>query len=363
MELNPRRLVNRLGHLTLLAPLAVLAAFSAYALFMTSDPKVQAVFERCLAGDNEDSVWYVKPATVAATPICCLASFFEAALGSTRSKIIMAEILSYAGALLMVMTLESARPRNQRNRIIANPTTPWLVFNLAGGALIWQLVIIPAFLHHEKKNTQLLRPQNQSDGHDIDAPSEGVKSLTNDSPANRDKDTNIQNYSEVAVSVNEIRAISLAVSIGYYFPSTLMLYRPCYSTIVVWHFFPIYIMVLRRTLRVWSSTSLTTTATEREHQRPITSPKLLLYSIPMGCSFVAHVALLHHMAFIHDDNSTTTRATLRLIQLDIALIGLTIMYWMTMVRGIRSVFINLIVGCVIGPGAALCLTWILHDTS
>ncbi|CAI4210268.1 unnamed protein product [Parascedosporium putredinis] len=73
-----------------------------------------------------------------------------AAVTSGRAFAVMAEILSFVAGLLTVYTVEGARICNAPNVLIAYPTGPLLIFNMIGGAFIWQLLIIPAFFHRAR---------------------------------------------------------------------------------------------------------------------------------------------------------------------------------------------------------------------
>ncbi len=64
----------------------------------------------------------------------------------------MGAVLSMVGGLLTVSTIEAARICNAPSVLIAYPTGPWLVFTLVGGAFVWELVIVPAFLHRARRN-------------------------------------------------------------------------------------------------------------------------------------------------------------------------------------------------------------------
>lgn len=102
--------VEHFSLVPLMLPLLLLAAATAFVLFLSSDANVNSLFTKCFPPEHVPPMAQVP---VVGPPMCCLVSFFHAALDSRRSSFIMNEILFYVGALLTVTTVESARLCNQ----------------------------------------------------------------------------------------------------------------------------------------------------------------------------------------------------------------------------------------------------------
>src|SRR5580698_574138 len=90
---------HRLSLPWLLAPLVLLATGTGYMLFLSSDDRVNSVFQQCINGTDG-----LATVPIIGVPLCCLISFFHAALDSRRSAAIMGEILAYVGCLLTITT-------------------------------------------------------------------------------------------------------------------------------------------------------------------------------------------------------------------------------------------------------------------
>lgn len=356
-----------------MAPLVLLAIVSAYALFMTANPVVQEVFVPCLDDPARVGAPFTTRLPLLGRPLCCLASFFEAVLDSSRSKAIMAEILTFIGALLSISTLESARRGNQENYIIANPMVPWLVFNLAGGAVVWQLVIVSAFLYHTKRrhgvtpNRHKYLQQGLSsstvDNENPTGPSIGAQ---NPSVMDDGSQTYPQQCLDALTHAEDECSMPLAIAMGYFGPSLVLLLWPSHQTVTVWLFFPVYVTLLRRSFRLWYT---------GRHQRQLYKIRWLkafnlgqyssilqrLFALPMWSSIVARLILLYHISAIPDDRSIATIATLRFVQLDTVAIATTVAYWVVMVRGFKQAGFSLLAGCLLGPGFGLCLAWLVDE--
>ncbi|CAI0655745.1 unnamed protein product, partial [Colletotrichum noveboracense] len=125
--------------------LLAIATFAA--LFIHSDVNIALLYSQC---DSRARLPAISKVPVFGTPVCFAISFFQNALDSARTFASMSAVLSFIAGLMTVTTVEAARICNAPNVLIANPTGPWLVFNLIGGAVVWELVMVPAFFHRSR---------------------------------------------------------------------------------------------------------------------------------------------------------------------------------------------------------------------
>ncbi|EGU85547.1 hypothetical protein HZS61_013113 [Fusarium oxysporum f. sp. conglutinans] len=371
---SERRAVDRHSLPSLVLPLVLLGLGTAWILFVNSDPSVSAVFTKCFplddgdgegdGSDGETTTPFVATIPIVGPPVCCLVSFFRAALDSHRSAIIMGEILSYVGALLTVTTLESARACNQSSSLIRNPTPSWLLFNLAGGAVVWQLVIIPSFLSHERKRQRL--PLERCNSVSVNSVTTAQQQSSEEQQAllgPQGQEQQQHEHMHRHLDPVEPPAISVGVVLGYFVPCMLFVLAPGTVSILAWLFFPAYSSIVRiavrRLLRVANPPSAA--AGSNLHPESSRAAVLWLYLVPILWSVVAHWLFLYNIAIVPDDRSHTTRAALGFIIADFTAIGLSVVYWMFVEAGWRLALLSLAAGAVLGPGAGLCLAWVLRE--
>jgi len=316
--------VHRLSFTSLLIPLLLLAAITTYALFVSSDDNVNAQFAQCFPAEpNSPSAPALTRVPVVGGPTCCLVKVFQAALASRRSTAIMAEILSFVGALLTVTTLESARRGSTATWLVANPTLAFLVFNLAGGAVVWQLVIVPAFLFHARKSeTALVMPAS----------------------------------TRGQIFWSDVMAVPVAMAVGYTLPCIPFLFAPTETWVFLWLFFPMYISGMRKLVRCFVPQGQTLV-----HPESNMGAMVVIYAVPVLVSVIAHYALLWELAYVRDDRSAVTRAALGFIQADLGLIAVTAVYWLLVEAGGRVALLYVLVGCIAGPGTGLCVAWVARE--
>lgn len=334
------------------------------------------------------------------TALCFAVLFFQTALDSTRARLKEAVIIGFLAGLATITAVESAkygerqdpvktgvnttRPQQReedtagkweeassgkgihadhqrRNshqaaavssrKVIDNLTIPWLLYNLAAGALAWQAIIIPAFLHEQ------LRPA-------AGRPS----TSTHLRPARN-------------TMMSEIISILLGVTFGLLIPSTLMIVNPTSTaTILVWLFFPIWVSLIQRTVRgVMRVRSPSDKNNHKVETKKRAGPIVLMpYAIPMIYSTVSHVLLAKNMLTEADDRGPLTRSAVLLLEIDHLAIFLAFLYWVwartvsttkktsstaarengRFVTGLQPVLITLVSGSLLGPGAGACLGWV-----
>lgn len=326
---------------TLMIVPVLLAIGTGVALFAHSDVNTPMLWSQC---HSHSRIPGLSRVPVLGTPLCYIVSFFQEALNSNRTRAVMAVILSFVGALLTVCTAESARGCNRPARVVANPTPAWMLFNLLGGAIVWQLLIVPA---------QIQRLRNifirQKDGGRNDEQEVGGDELE---ALGIDLDRNLAG--------SEIVAIPVSVALGYYLPSTLMLYFNSPATIGTWLFFPAYVTVVRQAVR-WAVQRAWDEMTERNihletHRRSLVP----VYLVPLLASVASHVTIIWNMTQ-PDDRKEMTRSTVKFIEIDFAFIGVTVLYWVWVETNWKVPASMVGVSALLGPGTGTLAGWLLRE--
>lgn len=251
----------------------------------------------------------------------------------------MGVVLAFIGGLLTVSTVEAARICNAPNVLIAYPTGPWLVFDLIGGAVVWELVIIPAFLHRARM--VLLEKRREDE--------EGLR---------RDIEELLEEHSR-HLPESEVIAIPVSVGIGYFIPSILMLIFKSPATIGVWLFFPVYVSLIRQGTRKFVN-YLRRADPGTIHIESSWQSLIYVYALPIICSVLAHFIAMGN-ATMPDDRKEMTRSTITFIEVDILFIALTVLYWMLVEVGWQVPLATLVTSIVVGPGAGVCLGWVYRE--
>ncbi|KAG5979470.1 hypothetical protein E4U55_005143 [Claviceps digitariae] len=328
----------------LLVPV-LLAIATSVSLFVHSDVNAALLWSQCHARSVLPTISRVP---VLGTPACFLVSFFHAALDSLRSKAVLSVVLAFVGSLLTVSTVESARLVNAKNPVVSRPTLPWLVFNLVGGALVWQLVIVPAFILAAKT-----------------WPVKGAEHQTGD-----EEDEDEDEDEDDAVSVNtegrevaqtEVVAIPLAVALGFYVPSALMLAGPSPVSISIWLFFPVYVSLIRQLVRSLLTMVLHCRSPPVCHLESHIQSFVIVYALPILASLLAHVFMIVNFLAKADDRKELTRSIVKFIEIDFQYIGLTLLYWVFVEVGWRVPLAMVASSVVLGPGAGTALGWLYRE--
>lgn len=348
----PRTLLHHHHYYYLLIVPIILAILTFILLFVHTDLEVAMLYSRC---HSRVLLPCISRIPVLGAPFCFLLSFFEATLASVRGFAIMSGILSFIGGLLTVSTVEAARICNGPNVLIAYPTGAWLFFNLIGGALVWELVIIPAFFHRSKA---ILAEREERERQQA---AEGEAHRTAEQHP-RDHPVHGAARRHLRV-VAEVYAIPAGVAFGFVAPSVAMLVLGTPAAIAVWLFFPVYVSVVRQFVRFavahwW----LGRERGGRSHHLESSTPSLfIMYAVPIVCSVLAHVYFFINIATRRDDSRELTRSTLRFVEIDFLFIALTVLYWLLVEAGWRVALISLAASLVLGPGAGICVGWYYRE--
>ncbi|OIW30116.1 hypothetical protein CONLIGDRAFT_557023, partial [Coniochaeta ligniaria NRRL 30616] len=283
------------------------------------------------------------------SPACFLVSFFQESVASSRSAAIMAAALSFVVGLLTVTTVESARGCNAPARLIRCPTGGWMVFNLLGGAVVWELVVVPSFL---VRGREIIAARREGAG--VRSPGGGMVA-----PLHPERGAAMRHLGSGAEAV----AIPVAVAVGCVLPGVLMLVlgEGAPAVVLVWLLFPVWVSLVRQGVRA----VLVRVGKDRfggslylEESRVWLA---VTYAVPVVCSVLAHGLLLWSLIAGRDDRKEMTRATTRFVEIDVGFVGVTVLYWLFVEAGWRVALVMLLGSVALGPGAGVCLAWVYRE--
>lgn len=381
------------------------------------------------------------------TPVCFAVSFFQAALNSQRGRLEKAVIVGLLAGLATVTAAESARARSTRDgrhdqqqqqylmsgennttgsttsndgdknssnstlsaKIVENPTLPWLLYNLALGALSWQLIIIPASIIQE--TVRLRRQQQRMDAQ----PRRTLTTATltplpgGGSGSEKIIENNLNDFVSVdgPPSANYL-SIPFSITLGLLLPSTLMLTTTTTTTsqtviILIWLVFPVWVFLIEQVVRSAlsslssssSSTCLTRSSCSSSGPARLT---MMIWAVPVLYSAVAHVLLIADVLRLFDTSpfpfsssssnpvgpsspsspppAAASHSALLLLEIDHAAIFIAYLYWLLVTtspspstsahhdrpraraRALTTVILSTL---LLGPGAGVCLGWSCRD--
>ncbi|KAH6611475.1 hypothetical protein Trco_001495 [Trichoderma cornu-damae] len=311
------------------------------ALFAHSDVDIALLWSQC---HSRARIPALSRIPLLGTPTCFLVSFFQCALDSLRSRAVMAVVLAFVGALATVSCVESARRCNRPNALIAKPTPWWLLFNLVGGALVWQLAIVPAFLHRAKALVLAERAWRDGGGEPVAAP-----------------DADAANAKEQGRTLPDAEAVAIpiAVAVGYFLPSALMLAYNSPAAVAAWLLFPLHVSLVRQGVRRIIDRIRRVGPTSIHHEAHWQCVALL-YALPVVLSAVAHVFLLWSLAQA-DDRKKMTKLTVTFVEIDVQFVAWTVLYWVFVEAGWKLPLSMIGVSILAGPGAGICLGWLYRE--
>lgn len=330
-----RPLIIRLRLPWLLIVPTLLAVLAVAMVILHSDYDIPALYSQCRSHARMHELSRIR---VVGPPSCFLVSFFQFANASARSFARMAVVLSFVAALLSVSLVESARLCNRPSKVLSRPTIPWLVFNLGGGALVWDFVIVPSFLRRAK---------------DVQAARESARA-----ERLREDDSDVDREVRCLTSQVEAWAIPIAVVVGFVVPSLAMLITNHPVSIAVWLFFPVWVSLIRYAVKVVGVNSVVDP--EPYHLESQRWPLAGVYAVPVLCSIVAHILLIVNI-FSPDDSREMTRATMRIILIDAVIIVFTVLYWILVEAGVLVSLAFIVLSVLLGPGAGLSASWVLRE--
>ncbi|KAK4183465.1 hypothetical protein QBC35DRAFT_393816 [Podospora australis] len=320
------RLLHRLSFpLLFIVPVLLAAGFIHFNL----DPMSE--LSNNLAGDNQCSEkiapkW--QPIFV-----CAMTKFFTITLTPPCGFAFHAVFLSFVAAVITVTRLDELRLSNlgRSNIITRNPQVSWLLSHVASGAVVLPLLLFPAHA----------------------APARGFTAASN-------------TIHHRLPNRAELLAIPVAVGLGFIVPSLALQVWPENSVVVLfWLFFPVLVSgiypLARDTLKTRFSQPENRSASEQE----VTASDLLaLYGLPSSVSVLSHWLFLfvtyrekHYPYELHE----AAKVSLGILRADFWVMASTMLYWLAVEAGMSTTLWTLIGSVVGGPGAGLCLGWIMRD--
>ncbi|KAI1810089.1 hypothetical protein GGS20DRAFT_569053 [Poronia punctata] len=342
-HMNFRRpLLHQLRLPYLLVVPVLLAVSAVLVLVLHGDVNATLLYSQC---HSRSRLPVLSRIPVIGAPACFLVSFFTYASASMRAVAQFGAILAFVSALFTVCLIEALRPCNQMSWTVRHPTVSWLVMNLIGGTLAWDLWIVPAFLRRAKeiateRETQAVLEDEASRGQGGFDAEERVR------------------IERSFLTVAEVYAIPVAVAVGFVLPSVLMLVFKHAVFVVVWLFFPVWVAIVRRAVE------LVTVKVVRDNGPFYLESRRLsvafVYAVPFAASLLMHVLFIWNL-FCRDDSREMTRMALRYIEINFAFIAATVLYWVIIEVGLKPAALFVASSVFLGPGAALCLTWTVRD--
>ena len=358
-----QQLINRLSTFSISIPLLILFISTVFLLFFSSNDDVAAIWPQCSPTTPTGFLSHVSRIPLIGQPLCFLISFFEYAMASSRGFAVMSVVLSFVGALLTVSTIESARIYNSPNFLIRNPTLPWLFFNLAGGAVAWQIIIVPAFISRSRRAHHI---QSSASPRFL---SEGNPSSTGQSASSPEvidaRDPNRGSEKHHLRSSAEIYAIPLSIIIGYVVPCTVMLFATSPTSVAIWLFFPLWVSLARQAIRyililLPIFPQFTNDESDTHHIESFNFSLTVVYAVPVLLSILSQVIIFNNLLDA-DDGSPVTRAALGFIEIDFSAIALTVFYLLLLEAGWKIFGIALVCCVISGPGTGLVVGWIMRE--
>ncbi|KAI0429528.1 hypothetical protein F5Y09DRAFT_310207 [Xylaria sp. FL1042] len=327
-------------HYVLIIPV-LLAISAAITLTIHGDVNTPLLYSQCHARSRLPAISHIP---VLGAPACFLVSLFMFATASMRGVAQLSVFLAFLGALLTVCRVEAARACNQRSWNIRFPTLSWLVFNLVGGTLVWDLWIVPVFLKHakdmrvERVKADALEADNENGG-PVDEEERVIfeRSFTTEA---------------------EVYAIPIAIAVGFIVPSVLVLTLKHVVTIVVWLFFPVWVAVAHLAIKFVAVKLLRGNPPRYLEYHPLSIT--VVYALPFVASILAHALFIWSMV-CKDNSREMTHTALKFLRIDFIYIAVTVLYWVFIESGIVPAVLMVVFSVFLGPGAALCLTWFVRE--
>ncbi|KAI1821579.1 hypothetical protein F4861DRAFT_453652 [Xylaria intraflava] len=335
-------LVHQLSMRYLLIVPVLLSVSAAVLLAVHGDVNTPLLYSQC---HSRSRIPEISRIPVLGAPACFVVSLFMYAAASIRGITQLSVIVSFTSALLTVCRVEAARLCNRPSWNIRVPTPSWLTFNLVGGTFVWDLWILPVFLRRAKD----LRIERVK----ADALAGGQGTTGNV----LEEEDRIMGERSLATSA-DVWAIPLAVAIGFVLPSALMLVHTDPISVIVWLFFPLWVAVVQRAINFVVSRLLRDNGPL--YLESHTASLTLVYALPFVASLLTHALFIWDL-FWKDNSREMTRMALKFIGVDFVFIAATVLYWVLVESGIMPAALLVLFTVFLGPGAALCLTWLVRE--
>ncbi|SJL02259.1 uncharacterized protein ARMOST_05585 [Armillaria ostoyae] len=284
--------------------------------------------------------------------LCGIVTFFKLILSDPEGSHFLAVFLSFVAGLVTIVCLESARVANQAHRVIKYPTPALMMVNIVGGLVVFPLVLCPAFLL-KSQNEHRLEPLVPT------ITAEGASVISETTPLIRALPLTDRHV----LSVAEIYSIPLSVFLGFIVPSiTLFLHPDNEVLIALWQLFPVYVAILRYISRAVLLRSVPHLCVNNVHVESDNVGLLYVYGAPSVVSLLTHLLYVWHaLAPSSGVPNPQVHAALHVLVVDFWAIALTMLYWLWFEGGIRPATTALLASLIAGPGAGICVGWIMRE--
>ncbi|KAI1354886.1 hypothetical protein F5Y01DRAFT_271577 [Xylaria sp. FL0043] len=327
-------------YVVLIVPV-LLAISAVVTLTIHGDVNTPLLYSQCHARSRLPAISHIP---VLGAPACFLVSLFMLATASMRGVAQLSVFLAFLGALLTVCRVEAARACNQRSWNIRFPTLSWLVFNLVGGTLVWDLWIVPVFLKHAK---DMRVERVKADALEAD----------NESGVLVDEEERVV-FERAFPTEAEVYAIPIAIAVGFIAPSVLVLTLKHAVTIVVWLFFPVWVAITHLAVKFVAVKLQRGNPPRYLEYHPLSIA--VVYALPFVASLLAHAFFI--WSLVRKDNSREmTHTAIKFLRIDFVYIAATVLYWVFIESGIVPAALMVVLSVFLGPGAALCVTWFFRE--
>ncbi|KAI1305633.1 hypothetical protein F5Y03DRAFT_147261 [Xylaria venustula] len=319
----------------------LLAVGAVLTLTLHGDVNTPLLYSQCHARSRLPEISHIP---ILGAPACFLVSLFMFATASVQGVAQLGVFLAFLGALLTTCRVEAARACNQRSWNIRFPTLSWLVFNLVGGTLVWDLWIVPAFLKHAKD----LRVERVEE--------DALEARQGGGDLFEEEERIVLERSFTTTA--EVYSVPIAIAVGFIIPSVLVLTFKDTSSIIVWLFFPLWVAVAHLIVKFAAVKLLRGNAPRHLESHQLSTA--LVYALPFVASLFTHALFI--WSLFHKDNSREmTHTALKLLRINFVYIAATVLYWVFIESGIVPAVLMVVFSVILGPGAALCLTWFVRE--
>ncbi len=283
--------------------------------------------------------------------LCGIVTFFKLILSDPEGFLFLAVFLSFVAGLVIIVCLESSRVANQAHRVIKYPTLALMMVNIVGGLVVFPLVLCPAFLL-KSQNEQRLEPLVPT------VTAEGASVVLETTPFIRALHLTDRHI----LSAAEIYSVPLSVFLGFIVPSiTLFLHPNKEVLIVLWQLFPVYVAILRYILRAVLLHTVPHLCMNHVHVESDNVGLLYVYGVPSIVSLFIHLLYVWHALAPSSGPNPQVHAALHVLVVDFWAIALMMIYWLWFEGGIKPAITALSASLIAGPGAGICVGWIMHE--
>jgi hypothetical protein len=165
-------------------------------------------------------------------------------------------------------------------------------------------------------------------------------------------------------NIAEKCAAPISVILGYVLPSLSLLFYTSPTTILIWLFFPLYVGTARAVV-LWALKGYASRTVKGRiqtlHIGSSPDALVMVYGPAVILSVASHVWIIYRFFFVENDATPISHAALRFIEIDVVAMGATMAYWLMIEAGSRVMAAFILSSVMAGPGAGLCIAWILRE--